>query len=151
MVLHEHWWRWINGKTSFLDTEFFYPFDKALGFSDVFLTQGLIYSLFRFFGFGLVLGLALRTGVRLPLALELDFWSALAGLGSEGATTTTTSNVWFRAASATKDGIACVVPCGVLTLFDGKDLEAALCLPQQATNSVFSTWGIHLLLPYERK
>jgi hypothetical protein len=53
IILHEHWWRWINGQVSFRDTEFFYPFDKALGFSDVFLTQGLIYSLFRFFGFGL--------------------------------------------------------------------------------------------------
>ena len=51
MVLHEHWWRWINGKTSFLDTEFFYPFDRAFGYSDVFLIQGPIHVLFRFFGF----------------------------------------------------------------------------------------------------
>ena len=51
IVLHEHWWRWINGKTSFLDTEFFYPFDRAFGYSDVFLIQGPIHVLFRFFGF----------------------------------------------------------------------------------------------------
>ena len=53
IILHEHWFRWINGRVSFRDTEFFYPFDKALGFSDVFLTQGIIYSFFRFLGIGL--------------------------------------------------------------------------------------------------
>jgi hypothetical protein len=53
IVLHEHWWRWFNGLVEFRDTEFFYPFDKALGFSDVFLTQGIVYSFFRFLGFDL--------------------------------------------------------------------------------------------------
>jgi len=49
--LHEHMWRWLNGLVSFRDTEFFYPYQTALGFSDVFLVQGLVYSIFRFSGF----------------------------------------------------------------------------------------------------
>jgi hypothetical protein len=61
IILHEHWWRWFNGLVSFRDTEFFYPFDKALGFSDVFFTQGIIYSIFRFIGFGLPTSWTLTT------------------------------------------------------------------------------------------
>jgi hypothetical protein len=53
IVLHEHWWRWFNGLTELRDTEFFYPYDKALGFSDVFLVQGFIFSAFRFLGISL--------------------------------------------------------------------------------------------------
>ena len=53
IVLHEHWWRWFNGLVGFRDTEFFYPFDEALGYSDVFLTQGIVYSFFRSIGFTL--------------------------------------------------------------------------------------------------
>ena len=49
--LHEHMWRWLNGFVSFRDTEFFYPYQTALGFSDVFLVQGLVYSMFRIVGF----------------------------------------------------------------------------------------------------
>lgn len=49
--LHEHMWRWLNGFVDFRNTEFFYPYQTALGFSDVFLVQGLIYSIFRFLGF----------------------------------------------------------------------------------------------------
>ena len=49
--LHEHMWRWLNGLVSFRDTEFFYPYDTALGFSDVFLVQGIMYSIFKFFDF----------------------------------------------------------------------------------------------------
>ncbi len=51
IILHEHWWRWLNGLTTLRDTEFFYPFDRALGFSDVFLIQGPVYSIFRLIGF----------------------------------------------------------------------------------------------------
>lgn len=50
IVLHEHWWRWLNGLVELRDTEFFYPFDKSLGFSDVFLVQGILYSFFRIIG-----------------------------------------------------------------------------------------------------
>ena len=53
IVIHEHWWRWLNGLTEFRDLGFFYPFDKALGFSDTFLVPGLLYSILRFFNFGL--------------------------------------------------------------------------------------------------
>ena len=48
--LHEHMWRWLNGLVNFRDTEFFYPFNTALGYSDVFLVQGITYSVFRFAG-----------------------------------------------------------------------------------------------------
>ena len=51
LLLHEHWWRWFQGLTEFRDTEFFYPYGKAFGFSDTFLLQGLIHSLLRNFGF----------------------------------------------------------------------------------------------------
>jgi hypothetical protein len=61
IILHEHWWRWFNGLVSFRDTEFFYPFDKALGFSDVFFTQGIIYSIFRFIGYSLPTSWTLTT------------------------------------------------------------------------------------------
>lgn len=50
MVLHEHWWHWFNGKTNFLRTEFFYPYDRAFGYSDAFLVQGPIHALFRALG-----------------------------------------------------------------------------------------------------
>ena len=53
IVIHEHWWRWLNGLTEFRDLGFFYPFDKALGFSDTLLVPGLLYSILRFFSFGL--------------------------------------------------------------------------------------------------
>jgi hypothetical protein len=51
ITLHEHMWRWLNGLVSFRDTEFFYPYDTGLGFSDVFLVQGILYSIFRLLGF----------------------------------------------------------------------------------------------------
>ena len=54
IILHEHWWRWLNGYVEFRNTEFFYPYDKALGFSDVFLTQGLLHSIFRYSGFTII-------------------------------------------------------------------------------------------------
>jgi hypothetical protein len=53
IVIHEHWWRWVNGLTEFRDLGFFYPYNKALGFSDAFLLPGVIYSIFRFLNFGL--------------------------------------------------------------------------------------------------
>lgn len=54
IVLHEHWWRWLNGLVEFRDTEFFYPFKLGLGFSDNFLFQGLIHSIFRYIGFSIL-------------------------------------------------------------------------------------------------
>ena len=53
IVIHEHWWRWFNGLTEFRDLGFFYPYDSTLGFSDVFLIPGVIYSFFRALNFGL--------------------------------------------------------------------------------------------------
>jgi len=53
IVIHEHWWRWFSGLVEFRDLGFFYPYDKALGYSDTFLFPGIIYSIFRFLKFGL--------------------------------------------------------------------------------------------------
>ena len=61
IILHEHWWRWVNGLVSLRDTEFFYPFDMALGYSDVFLTQGILYSFLRLIGYGLAPAWTLTT------------------------------------------------------------------------------------------
>ena len=53
IVIHEHWWRWLNGLTEFRDLGFFYPYNTTLGFSDVFLIPGILYSFFRALNFGL--------------------------------------------------------------------------------------------------
>ncbi len=53
IVLHEHWFQWFHGLVDFRDTQFFYPYKTALGFSDVFLVQGIVYSFVRLIGFGL--------------------------------------------------------------------------------------------------
>jgi type IV secretory pathway TrbD component len=47
IILHEHWWNWFNGNSTFRNTDFFYPYDSAFGFSEIFFAQGIIYSLFR--------------------------------------------------------------------------------------------------------
>jgi hypothetical protein len=67
MYLHEHWWRWLNQKTTFFNTEFFYPFDRAFGYSDVFLAQGPMHILFRILGFSINQSWTLTTLVFLLL------------------------------------------------------------------------------------
>jgi hypothetical protein len=47
ILIHEHWWRWFSGKTTFRNMEFFYPITNSFGYSDTFLVQGLIHSFFR--------------------------------------------------------------------------------------------------------
>jgi len=61
IVLHEHWWKWYNGDVALRDTQFFYPFDKALGYSDVFLIQGSLYSFIRLIGFDLAISWSITT------------------------------------------------------------------------------------------
>lgn len=61
IVLHEHWWHFLRGERPFLDTYFFYPFDRGLGFSDVFFLQGFFYSAARWLNFDLVDSWALAT------------------------------------------------------------------------------------------
>lgn len=43
----EHWFRFFKGEWDFRDTNFFYPFDKALGFTDAYLLPGIPYSFLR--------------------------------------------------------------------------------------------------------
>lgn len=51
---HEHWFRFFSGNSELRDTYTFYPFDKALGFTDAFLISGLIHSSFRAIDFSVV-------------------------------------------------------------------------------------------------
>ena len=53
IVIHEHWWTWLNGLTEFRNLGFFYPYNATLGFSDAFLIPGILYSVFRALDFGL--------------------------------------------------------------------------------------------------
>ena len=69
VILHEHWWRWFNGLTEFRNTEFFFPYKTALGYSDVFFTQGIIYSLFRFFNFFMQFWIKNKTSRRLDFTM----------------------------------------------------------------------------------
>lgn len=43
----EHWHRFFTGEWTLRDTNFFYPFDKALGFTDAYLIPSIPYSLLR--------------------------------------------------------------------------------------------------------
>ena len=61
VVLHEHWWHFLRGRRPFLDTYFFYPYDRGLGFSDTFFLQGFSYSAARALRFDLVDSWALAT------------------------------------------------------------------------------------------
>lgn len=61
VVLHEHWWHFLRGERPFLNTYFFFPFDRGLGFSDTFLLQGIFYSIARALRFDLVDSWALAT------------------------------------------------------------------------------------------
>jgi hypothetical protein len=61
IVLHEHWWHFLRGERPFLDTYFFYPYDRGLGYSDTFFLQGFFYSLARLLNFDLVDSWALAT------------------------------------------------------------------------------------------
>jgi hypothetical protein len=61
VVLHEHWWHFLRGRRDFLDTFFFYPFDRGLGFSDTFFLQGFFYSIARYLQVDMVESWALAT------------------------------------------------------------------------------------------
>jgi hypothetical protein len=50
MILHEHWYKFFISKESFLNTNFYFPFERDLGYSDVFLFQGPIHTILRILG-----------------------------------------------------------------------------------------------------
>ena len=54
IALHEHWYRVWTGAESVRDLHYYYPLPNTLGTSDAYLVQGLLYSLARIVGFGLV-------------------------------------------------------------------------------------------------
>jgi hypothetical protein len=54
IVVHEHWFWWIKGERSLRDVNIFFPFDTTLGFSDIFLVNGFIYSILRFFNLSIL-------------------------------------------------------------------------------------------------
>ena len=68
VVLHEHWWHFLRGRRDFLDTFFFYPFDRGLGFSDTFFLQGIFYSAARYLQVDMVDSWALATSAILLLS-----------------------------------------------------------------------------------
>ncbi len=50
IVIHEHWYWVFQLERPLRDVLIFYPFDKTLGYSDIFFGNGIIYSLLRFAG-----------------------------------------------------------------------------------------------------
>lgn len=51
IVIHEHWYWFLKADRPLRDTFLFYPFEDTLGFSDIFLLNGVTYSIFRFVNF----------------------------------------------------------------------------------------------------
>lgn len=54
IVLHEHWFRFFSGKTSFLDAGFFYPYPRSFALTDTFLLTGVTHSLIRTTGLDVI-------------------------------------------------------------------------------------------------
>lgn len=52
-LLAEHWWRFFQGKEKFAELLMFYPAQGVLGYTDLLLGHGLIYSVFRLAGLNL--------------------------------------------------------------------------------------------------
>lgn len=46
-VIYNHWFKFFRREESLRDVNIFYPFSEDLGFTDGFLTQGILYSIFR--------------------------------------------------------------------------------------------------------
>lgn len=69
--IHEHWFRFLQGKEGWHTLNFFYPVENTLGYSDTFLGTGLVFSLFRFAGLDPYLSLQ----ATLILLATLGFWT----------------------------------------------------------------------------
>lgn len=54
VIIHEHWFRFFQGKNSFLDVNFFYPYERSFSLTDSFLLTGITHSMFRQFGVDVV-------------------------------------------------------------------------------------------------
>jgi hypothetical protein len=54
IVVHEHWYWFLKGERPIRDVYIFYPFDTTLGFSDIFLMNGVVYSLLRYINFSIL-------------------------------------------------------------------------------------------------
>jgi hypothetical protein len=46
-VIYNHWFKFFSREERLRDVNIFYPFSEDLGFTDGFLTQGILYSIFR--------------------------------------------------------------------------------------------------------
>lgn len=46
-VIFNHWFKFFRREESLRDVNIFYPFSKDLGFTDGYLTQGIIYTIFK--------------------------------------------------------------------------------------------------------
>lgn len=54
IIVHEHWFWFFKLERPLRDVFIFYPFDKTLGYSDIFFVNGIIYSIFRTFTFSII-------------------------------------------------------------------------------------------------
>jgi hypothetical protein len=54
IVLHEHWFRFFTGKTSFLDAGFYYPYPRSFALTDTFLLTGITHSFVRLTGIDII-------------------------------------------------------------------------------------------------
>ena len=46
-VIYNHWFKFFSREENLRDVNIFYPFSEDLGFTDGFLIQGILYSIFR--------------------------------------------------------------------------------------------------------
>lgn len=49
-MLTEHWWRFFQGKEQFSELLMFYPVKGVVGYTDMLLGHGILYSIFRLLG-----------------------------------------------------------------------------------------------------
>ena len=54
-LLTEHWWKFFSGEQGFSELDMFYPHESVIGYTDLFLGYGIIYSFFRMCGQNMLL------------------------------------------------------------------------------------------------
>ena len=54
IVIYEHWYSFLLGKEDLTSTIFFFPATNTLGLTDAFFAPGMLHSIFRFTGFGVL-------------------------------------------------------------------------------------------------
>lgn len=83
IVLHEHWFRFLTGKISFLDAEFFFPYPRSFALTDTFLLTGITHSFFRIFQVDIVNSWAIAQFIWIFIGLLGWFFFARTFLSSK--------------------------------------------------------------------